>query len=222
MVSRAEKNDKRLENKEKKLHDSIFPEDAMPISKPTDVALYTFLDKFLEDYSWREDILREEIELPVFDSEKRELTQQNKYDILRWLRKGSYIYFTNAQDDGSVLVSNVKDNELHDLLASLHPEITPANIAYSPSTKVVIFNGKKHHMQHGDTYKIFHLLATHPNERITKAQIWRSINKRYTNKREINTFSSLIARVRESVGASNEEIFLKDKVTLHARVIISD
>ncbi len=222
MVSRAEKNDKWLESEHKKLHNSTFPEDTTPFGRPTDVALHTFLDKFLEDYSWREDIFRDEIEVSVFNDGKRELSQQYKYDILRWLRKESYIHFTNVQDSGSVLVGSVKDIELYELLATLHPKIIPADIVYSPSTKIVIFNGKRHRMQQGDTYKIFHLLATNPNERITKAQIWRSINKRQTIKREVGSFSSLIARVRTSVGASNDEILLKDEVTLNGQVKISD
>jgi hypothetical protein len=223
MVSRAEKNDKWLKSQAKKLHDSTFPEDTLAIVRPTDADLYSYVDKFTEDYSWREDILKDEILLHVFNCEEQDSIQLGNYNILRWLREKKYIQFSNADENGWILINNVKDDELNKLLGTLHPEIIPADITYSAYDRVVIFNGKRHKMHEGsDSHKIFHLLATHPNERISKARVWRAINQRSSTKRQDNNFSSLIKRVRTSVGATKQEISLKDTVVLNATVKITD
>lgn len=222
MTSQDEKRGKWLKNEAKKFHDANFPEDTAPVVRPTDADLFTFLDKFLEDYSWREDILRSEILLHIFERDRYEPSQLHKYDILRWLRDKSFLSFTNTDDDGFLLITNVEEMQLHELVGALHPKIKPAVIEYSPATRVVIFNGKKHRMHASDNHKIFHLLATHPNERISKEKVWRSIGFRHTRKRDIDDFSKLVARVRTTVGASVEEIMLKDNVTLNATVKITD
>ena len=223
MVSRAEKNDKWLKSRAKKLHDSTFPEDTLAIVRPTDADLYSYVDKFTEDYSWREDILRSEMSLQIFSSEIHQPHESRIYDILRWLRKEKFLHFTNVDDDGWLLVSGVDDLALNELLGTLKPTIVPANIQYSPSTSTVTFNGVSHKMhKNGDTHKILHYLATRPNERISKERIWRCINKRVASKRDRNAFSSLINRVRTSVGASDKEILLDNTVTLNATVQIID
>ena len=146
-----------------------------------------------------------------------------KYNILRWLRKEQLLHFATPDDDGWLLVTGVNDIALNELLGSLNPEIVPANIKYSPSTGIVVLNGIRHKMHvNRETHKIFHYLATHPNERISKERIWRCINKRVNSKRDKNSYSSLINRVRTSVGASEKEIFLDNTVTLHAIVEIID
>jgi hypothetical protein len=223
MVSRAEKNDKLLKSLARNLHNSTFPEDSVLVARPTDAELYGYVDKLAEDYSWREDILRDEIRLHIFKNGQEGLVQQSAYNILRWLRQKKYIHFINADEDGWILINIPKEDNLNYLLTTLRPQIVPARIVYSPSNNMLIFNGKKHRMHEGsNTRKIFHLLATHANERITKAQVWRSINQRNLSKRENNTFSSLIKRVRTSVGATNQEIYLKDTVVLNAKITISD
>lgn len=223
MVSRSEKSRKKLQDISIQFHNSVFPEDSTQIFRPTDIELYNFVDDFTEKYSWREDILRSEMSLQIFSSEIHQPHESRIYDILRWLRKEKFLHFTNVDDDGWLLVSGVDDLALNESLGTLNPTIVPANIQYSPSTSTVTFNGVSHKMhKNGDTHKILHYLATHPNERISKERIWRCINKRVASKRDRNAFSSLINRVRTSVGASDKEILLDNTVTLNATVQIID
>lgn len=223
MVSRSEKSQKRLDKIRTQFHTSVHPEDDTPFFRPTDAELYDFVDNFTEKYSWREDIFRDEIDVKVFSGDNHKLAGQAGYDVLRWLRKEKFLHFTTVDDDGWLLVSDVDDIALNQLLGTLNPAIKPAEIEYSPSTSIVIFNGVRHSMHsNGESHKIFRYLAMHPNERISKERIWRCINKRVTSKRERNSFSSLIARVRNSVGASDKEILLDNTVTLNATVKIID
>lgn len=223
MVSRSEKSRNKLKEIHTQFHNSVFSEDNAPFFRPPDVVLYNFVDNFTEKYSWREDILRNEINVEVFSGDSHKLAELVDYDILRWLRKERFLHFTNVDDDGWLLISDVDDIALNEFLNSLNPEIIPASIEYSPPTGVVTFNGVSHKMHvNGDTHKIFRYLAAHPNERISKERIWRCINKRVTSKRNVNSFSSLINRVRTSVGANDKEILLSNTVTLNAIVKIID
>lgn len=207
--------------------ENLLPEDAVPLTRPTDRDLYNFLEQFTDDYSWREDILSDKMNVNVFeydtanDSYTVSETEQEKYNIFRWLRDKKYLQFDNNQD-GTITVFRVNEDSLYKLMNELHPDIQPATVTYSPSSKIVIFNGKQVGMYTGESHTIFHLLASRPNERISKEAIWRAIGKRAKLKREKDKFSILIDRVRTSVGANKKEINLKGSVTLHANVKIID
>lgn len=204
-------------------HSSNFPEDSDRILRPTDVALHAFLDKFLDGYSWREDITRGQISLRVFNMKEGPATtgERELYNLLRWLRSKKYLSFHNVDDSGFLEIYDVDESALEALLDDLHPEIKPATIIYFPVERVVIYNGVKHKMRNRNL-KLFDLLARNPNERISKEKVWRAIGFRASTKRERDRFSKIINDTRITLGATTSEIMLQDSVTLHAHVEISD
>ncbi len=227
MTSRYQRKQELLNLRAQKMRDDANIEDRLNFQRPTDSTLYKFLDTFLENYSWREDIFSDSINLSVFESndtsDSYKITEesQNLYDTLRWLSSNKYLFLANNHD-GTVTLNNVNDEELYELMAGLKPHISPAIVIYNPTTKEVWFNGRKHKLQRGKNLKIFHLLATNQNERLSKEAVWRSIGFRKTKKRDTSDFSKLVANVRTSVDASLEEIQLAETLTLHADVKIID
>ncbi len=227
MDSRQREFQKWIDKEEKALHFTGYPEDAVEFKRPTDVDLYNFLDKFIDNYSWREDIFGDRMDINIFNydyrQDKYEITEagQRKYDIIRWLNQARYLSYVNNQN-GTVTVHAVKESELDEFITTLCPEIAPATITFSASTKAVVFNGNKKQMQAGKIFKIFQYLAERPNERIPKTDIWRLTGRRDSYKGSKSDLSRNIGNVRTSLGATTDEIQLREFVTLHANVARTD
>ncbi len=227
-MKRSEKQDRLLKKLGADFHIRSFPEDGTTFFRPPDVVLHTFLLKFLDDYSWREDMPQNHIRLHIFERDefspetpKPAINEQEQYDLLRWLRLNKYLTFSNADGDGFVDIHDVDDLALENILDGLSPEIKPAKVTYVPSDRVVIYNGLRHKMR-GRNLKIFDLLARNPNDRISKEKIWRTAGIRAVSKRDYAAFSKMINDVRITLKASGDEIKLDGSVTLHAYVEIID
>lgn len=220
----------KLKTMEKQWELKIHPERTVPVYRPTDKSLYFFLDKFIEDYSWREKILTNQIDISVFPLNERyepiigDQHGKKTYGILRWLSKLNYINLSD-NENGSYEVNVLDIDDIYELYNGLHPEIEPAIIKYNFDTGLVQFNNKLIKIRNINK-KIFNLLIKNTNERISKSKIWRELGYRDSMKKQSTTdLNGYITNLRQALGANCKEISLKTKegfLTLHADLEITD